>query len=88
MASAEVDSPGRCRGPSERSRKGEGRVRMAGDKVKAEFEVNGDMLNLLDRMKDDYKLPSRDKALRCLLDYLAEETDRDRIFKTVRCRRC
>ena len=61
---------------------------MAGDKVKAEFEVNDDMLDLLDKVKDDYKLPSRDKALRCLLDYLAEEADRDRIFKTVRCRRC
>ncbi len=61
---------------------------MAGDKVKVELELNPDMLTLLDDVAKDYRLPGRDKALRCLLDWLAVDADRDAVFKKIRCRRC
>ncbi|MCY3980856.1 MAG: hypothetical protein OXF26_03495 [Alphaproteobacteria bacterium] len=61
---------------------------MAGDKVKVEVELNPDMLTLLDDAVKDYRLADRSKALRCLLDWLAADGDRDTVFKKIRCRRC
>ena len=61
---------------------------MAGDKVTVEVELNPDMLTLLDDAVKDYRLADRGKALRCLLDWLAVDGDRDRVFKKIRCRRC
>jgi len=61
---------------------------MAGDKVKIEVELNADMLALLDDAVKDYRLPDRSKALRCLLDWLAVDGDRDAVFKKIRCLRC
>jgi hypothetical protein len=61
---------------------------MAGDKVTATFEVQSDALDLLDEAVKKYDLPSRDKALRCLLDWLAEDGDMDEVFDVIRCRRC
>jgi hypothetical protein len=65
-----------------------GREAMAGDKVTATFEVQSDALDLLDEAVKKYDLPSRDKALRCLLDWLAEDGDMDEVFDVIRCRRC
>ena len=61
---------------------------MSGDKVTVTFEVQADALGLLDQAVTKYGLPDRGKALRCLLDYLAEDGDWDEIFETIRCRRC
>lgn len=61
---------------------------MAGDKITVEFEVQPDALAMLDEIVAKYGLPDRSKAIRCLLDYAAEEGDRDLIFGTVRCMRC
>ncbi len=61
---------------------------MAGDKVKVEVELNPDMLTLLDDAVKDFRLADRSKALRCLLDWLAADGDRDAVFKKIRCRRC
>lgn len=61
---------------------------MAGEKVKVEFEINDDAEALLDEIVEAYKLPNRSKALRILLDYVAQDADRDLIFKKIRCRRC
>lgn len=61
---------------------------MAGDKVKVSFEINQDALEMLEKIAAQYKLPNTSKAIRCLLDYTAEDGDWDEIFKTIRCRRC
>ena len=61
---------------------------MSGDKVTTTFEVQADALELLDEAVKKYDLPDLSKALRCLLDYLAEDGDMDYIFETIRCRRC
>jgi hypothetical protein len=59
---------------------------MAGGKVRAEFEVNPDSIEMLGRIVERYRLPDPSKALRCLLDYAATDGDWDEIFKTIRCR--
>ena len=61
---------------------------MSGDKVQETFEIQADALTLLDEAVKKYDLPDRSKALRCLLDFLAEDGDWDEIFETIRCRRC
>lgn len=61
---------------------------MAGDKAAHSFEVQDDALAMLDEAAKKYDLEDRNKALRCLLDYCAEDGDWDEIFDVVRCRRC
>lgn len=61
---------------------------MAGDKIDVSFEINEDALAMLKEIVAQYDLPDTSKALRVLLDYVAEDGDRDKIFKKVRCRRC
>ncbi len=61
---------------------------MSGDKVQETFEIQADALSLLDEAVKKYDLPDRSKALRCILDFLAEDGDWDEIFETIRCRRC
>ena len=61
---------------------------MAGDKVKVEFEINSDADELLSEIVEKYDLPDTSKALRVILDYVAEDGDWDVIFGQVRCRRC
>lgn len=61
---------------------------MAGDKVKVSFEINEDALAMLEKIVEQYNLPDVSKAVRCLLDYTAEDGDWDQLFKKVRCRRC
>jgi hypothetical protein len=61
---------------------------MAGDKVKAEFEIQSDAEAFLSSVVEKYDLPDRDKAIRILLDYAMNEGDRDAIFGEVRCLRC
>lgn len=61
---------------------------MAGEKVQATFEINDDALAMLEKIVEQYKLPNTSKAIRCLLDYTAQDGDWDQIFKKIRCRRC
>ena len=61
---------------------------MAGEKIKVQFEVQEDAVAMLDNAVKEHDLESRDKALRCLLDYLAEDGDWEEIFDMIRCRRC
>ena len=61
---------------------------MAGIKTQTNFEVQEDLLRMLDEAASRYNLPSRDKALRCVLDYVAKDGDWDEIFATIRCMRC
>tara|TARA_X000001036_G_scaffold41736_1_gene33507 strand:+ start:139 stop:330 length:192 start_codon:yes stop_codon:yes gene_type:complete len=62
---------------------------MAGEKIDVSFEVNKDSDKLLEQIVDKYDLPSKSKALRCLLDYVEEKESKwDEIFETIRCNRC
>lgn len=61
---------------------------MAGVKSQASFEIQEDLLRMLEEAAGKYNLPSRDKALRCVLDYVANDGDWDEIFSKIRCIRC
>lgn len=43
---------------------------------------------MLDQAASQYNLSGRDKALRCILDYVAADGNWDEIFGKVRCLRC
>ena len=61
---------------------------MSGDKEAIAIDINSDAKEMLLKIVDQYDLTDTSKAVRCLLDYVAEEGDWDTIFKKVRCRRC
>ena len=61
---------------------------MGEDKIEQTFEIQKDAINMLDEAVEKHNRESRDKALRCLLDYCAEDGDWEDIFETVRCLRC
>ena len=61
---------------------------MAGKKISVEFEVQQDLIKMLEKAKEEYDLKSVDKALRCILDYVALDGDWEEIFGETRCIRC
>jgi len=61
---------------------------MAGKKQTVEFEIQEDLVKMLDHIANKYDLPSRDKAMRCILDYVALDGDWEEIFNVRRCIRC
>ncbi len=61
---------------------------MAGEKNGVEFQVQKDLVKMLEYAADKYKLEDKDKALRCILDYIATDADWDIIFQKIRCIRC
>lgn len=61
---------------------------MAGKKTGVEFQVQEDLVKMLEFAGEKYKLGDKDKALRCILDYIATDADWDEIFKRIRCIRC
>ncbi len=61
---------------------------MAGDKISVTFEIQPDAEKMLEYAALRYGLPDKHKALRCLLDYLAQDADWNQIFTLVRCVRC
>jgi len=61
---------------------------MAGDKIRVSLEMQEDSEIFLEEMAKKYDLPSRDKALRVLLDYAMQDGDADVIFGEIRCLRC
>ncbi len=61
---------------------------MAGKKIATSFEIQSDANDMLEYAAEKYGLPSKDKALRCLLDYLAKDANWDQVFSLIRCIRC
>jgi hypothetical protein len=61
---------------------------MAGEKQAVTFEIQEDLVRMLEAAAERYSLPDVHKALRCVLDYVAVEGDWDQIFGDPRCNRC
>lgn len=61
---------------------------MAGLKEAVSFQVQSDILSMLDAAAEKYGIESRDKALRVVMDYVATDGDWDEIFAKSRCIRC
>jgi hypothetical protein len=61
---------------------------MAGVKSSTSFELQEDTLRMLNAAAEKYDLGDAGKALRCLIDYAAQDGDWDSIFGRVRCLRC
>ncbi len=61
---------------------------MAGIKKEEVFSIQEDMMDMLEYLASKYKLADRSKALRVILDYVAEEGDIEEIFSVRRCLRC
>ena len=61
---------------------------MAGKKISVEFNVQEDLVKMLEFAAEKYKLEDKSKALRCLLDFAATDGDWDVLFKQIRCIRC
>tara|TARA_B100001175_G_C19386530_1_gene579236 strand:- start:763 stop:951 length:189 start_codon:yes stop_codon:yes gene_type:complete len=62
---------------------------MSNEKVETLIELNSDTVPLIDGIIEKYKLKSRSKAFRVILDFIIEsENDWDIIFKKRRCKRC
>ena len=61
---------------------------MAGDLEQVTFEIQSDLIKMLDHIKDKHDLPSTDKVIRCILDYVATDGDWEEIFNVRRCIRC
>ena len=61
---------------------------MAGIKKEEVFSIQEDMTDMLEYLASKYKLADRSKALRVILDYVAEEGDIEEIFSVRRCLRC
>ena len=54
---------------------------MAGAKIGVEFQVQKDLVKMLEFAAEKYKLGDKGKALRCILDYIATDADWDGISK-------
>ena len=61
---------------------------MSGEKTTIPVEINVDAEEMLSKIVTQYQLSDSSKAIRCLLDYVAEDGDWDTIFKKIICRRC
>ena len=61
---------------------------MAGSKQPVSFDVQDDVLEMLDEAAAKYNMPTRDKALRAVMDYVAMDGNWDEIFGKLRCIRC
>lgn len=63
---------------------------MAVQKVSQSFDLRDYHVEFLKNMKEKYKLPNEQKALRVLLDYAVGDGDLDKIFdrKNARCYAC
>ena len=61
---------------------------MAKDKITVSFEINSSSRDMLQEITEKYDFPDNSKAIRCLLDYVADDGDWDEIFDTIRCNHC
>jgi hypothetical protein len=48
---------------------------MAGKKVAVVFDVQEDLVKMLDYTSDKYRLGDKSKPLQCILDYVATDSD-------------
>ena len=60
------------------------------DKIELTIDLETDHLDWLSEIIQDYDLPNESKAIRILLDYAIQDTDKDEIFSpdNIRCRHC
>ena len=58
---------------------------MAGKKISVEFEVQEDLVKMLEYATEKYRLGDKSKALRCILDYVATDADWEEMFNQIRC---
>jgi hypothetical protein len=58
------------------------------DKIKVSFEIRPNSLEMLKQLKEKYELPDESKVLRCILEYVAQDGDKEQIFGVVRCHQC
>tara|TARA_B100002051_G_scaffold268899_1_gene299403 strand:- start:541 stop:786 length:246 start_codon:yes stop_codon:yes gene_type:complete len=63
-------------------------LKMAGTKESVSFEIQEDLIKMLEHISEEYNLRDSNKALRCILDYVASDGDWDDIFSKRRCLRC
>ena len=61
---------------------------MAGKKISVEFDVQEDLVKMLEYASDKYRLGDKSKALRYILDYVATDAGLEEVFKQIRCIRC
>ena len=61
---------------------------MAGIKQAVSFEIQEDLVKMLEHISEEYNLRDANKALRCILDYVALDGDWNEIFTKKRCLRC
>ena len=61
---------------------------MAGTKESVSFEIQEDLIKMLEHISEEYNLRDSNKVLRCILDYVASDGDWDDIFSKRRCLRC
>jgi len=57
-------------------------------KTLANFEIESDQLAWLQDMAATYGLKDAGKALRVVLDHAMMDADEEKIFMSIRCRRC
>ena len=53
---------------------------MAGKKVAVEFDVQEDLVKMLEYASDKYQLGDQSKELRCILDYVATDADLEEVL--------
>ena len=59
------------------------------ENVETTVELKQNQLDFLDQMVQQYALPDRGKALRCLIVYAMQETaQQNSIFHDIRCTNC
>jgi len=56
---------------------------MAGKKVAVEFDVQEDLVKMLEYASDKYQLGDKSTALRCILGYVATDADWEEVFKQI-----
>ena len=61
---------------------------MARIKKEVTFEIQDDVIQMLNHIKDKYDFDTKDKVLRCILDYVATDGNWEEIFNVMRCIRC
>ena len=61
---------------------------MSKGKVVVPFEIEADQLAWLEDMARSYGLKDTGKALRVALDHAMMDADEEKIFMSIRCRRC
>jgi len=65
-----------------------GIISMSGEKISVEFEIQKDLVKMLEYATVKYRLGDTSKALRVILDFTSKDGDWNEIFNQIRCNRC